>query len=124
MLAHDHVDFIGPARGVRDIRCDLLALIHEPTAILELASQQRTWRAAAEAPIRLQLQFGHRRQERVGVNLAVGMMQRHADLHPAILEDKHVVHILARPELQVEPLSAMRGRAIVSRRKCPCPSFR
>ena len=63
--------------------------------------QQRTGSAFAEALVGGALALGDRWHERIAVDLAVGVVQGHADLDAAVLEDHHVVDVLARPELQV-----------------------
>ena len=50
----------------------------------------------AEALVGRQLQRGNGRQERVAVDLAVGVVQRDADLDAAVLEDHHVVDVRPR----------------------------
>ena len=101
VLAQHHVRFVGPARRIRDVGDDGLVLVDDPPTVLELAAQQRARRAAAEARVGGELEPRHGRQERVAVDLPVGMVQRHADLDPAVLEDQHVLDVRARAELLV-----------------------
>ena len=101
MRAHHHVRFIGPARRVGHVGRDRLVVEHHAPAVRQLARQQLALRASAQAGVGLQLARGHRRQERIGVDLPVRMMQRDAHLDAAVLERQHVVHLRARPQLEV-----------------------
>ena len=83
----------------------MLAPVQHAPAILEFLRDELLDETAAvrgkKIGLLLQLPRRDRRHERVGVELAVGMRERHADFDAAVLELEDVVDVVALAELEV-----------------------
>src|SRR6202022_4756396 len=99
MRAGRHVDFVRPARGLRDVRHDAALVEQDATPSLELVADQVALETATGVPA--QFRRRHRRDERIGVDLPVRVMERHADLLATVLEDEDVLDATASGEVPV-----------------------
>jgi hypothetical protein len=101
----EYVGLVRVAREERDERDEVLVLPDDAAAVGDLLVPDRFEQVRAVGVAVLsaggQLGLDPRRDERIGVDLAVRVRQRHADLAALVLEDEDVADELLRPELAV-----------------------
>ena len=99
MRAHRHMDLVWPSRGLRDVGDDSGLVDQHTTACGELVPDQLALKASTG--VAAQLGRRHRRDEGIGIDLSVGVMQGHAHLLTTVLEDEYVLDATASGELPV-----------------------
>ncbi len=96
------VDLDGPARGERHVRDPVLGLEHDAAPVRELGVEDVAQQVAARAAVVLarlvEQRAGARRDVRVAVDLPVRVVQRDADLLPAVLEAEDLLDAGLCPE--------------------------
>jgi hypothetical protein len=97
-----HPHFVGIARAGRHEGDRVLVAVQHPLAVGGLVARHVAQQAGAVLQVVLallrQLARGHRRHEGIGIDLAVRMVQRDADLGAAVLERQHVLDVVLRAD--------------------------
>jgi hypothetical protein len=99
MRSRGDVHFVGPASEGRDVGDQPAVIDQNATARFQLVGDQLALQAFTGAPRQFARRLG--RDEWIGVNLPVRVMQRDPNLLAAVLEDVDVLDPPARGEVTI-----------------------